>query len=107
MKLYLSGPMRGHPRWNYPAFHDVAERLRSLGHEVYSPAEYWHEADAGHFPMRKAMADFCRRICLHTDAIVMLPEWERSEGACAELAIARVCGVAEYTPEQIEEMGHV
>lgn len=37
--VYLSGPMTGLPDFNYPAFHDAAQRLRSIGHRVESPAE--------------------------------------------------------------------
>jgi len=39
LRLYLSGPMRGIPEQNHPAFHAAAQRLRLIGHEVYNPAE--------------------------------------------------------------------
>ena len=39
MKLYLAGPMRGMPFFNFPAFKDAAAQLRAKGHYVFNPAE--------------------------------------------------------------------
>jgi len=38
---YIAGPMSfiGPPTWNYPAFEDMAARLRAAGYEVISPHE--------------------------------------------------------------------
>lgn len=38
-KAYLFGPMAGLPDWNYPAFHDAADRWREAGWVVVNPAE--------------------------------------------------------------------
>lgn len=40
MRLYLSGPMTGIENYNFPEFFRIGDRLRELGHEVESPAEY-------------------------------------------------------------------
>lgn len=91
MHIYLSGPMKGYPDSNYPAFHSAASVLRRDGHYVYNPAEFQHEGPHETFPIRKAFAAYCKFICEEADAIVLLPGWEASLGVSAELALAKNC----------------
>lgn len=102
--------MRGIPLFNYPAFHFAAAKLRAQGHEVFSPAERDIErhgvdisqgnmagdealaAEHHGFNLREALRDDCEFICLHADAIVLLPGWERSKGAKAERALSIALG---------------
>lgn len=111
MKLYLAGPMRGIPEFNFPAFHRAAEHLRRLGHEVFSPAEKDNErhgtdisagnkegseeqAAAQHgFSLREALAMDTQYICLQAEGIALLPGWENSKGARAEYALAVALGL--------------
>lgn len=51
MKLYLSGPMTGYENFNFPEFFRIGAKLRKLGAEVESPAEFdiqngWVKAEA-------------------------------------------------------------
>lgn len=110
MKIYLAGPMRGYPEFNFPAFHAGAARLRSQGHEVFSPAERdierhgvdiskgnktgcEKEAASTHgFDLRVALAEDLDYICRHADAIALLPGWQHSKGALAEHAAAHALG---------------
>lgn len=110
MKIYLAGPMRGVPEFNFPTFHSMAAKLRAQGHEVFSPAERdiaHHGVDISKdnasgdetlaaqqhgFSLRDALADDCEFICRHADAIALLPGWERSKGAKAERALAIALG---------------
>lgn len=110
MKVYLAGPMRGIPLFNFPAFHAAASKLRAQGHEVFNPAERdieHHGADisAGNmegdeqkateqfgFSLRDAMADDCFYICKVANAIALLPGWEKSKGAKAERALGLALG---------------
>lgn len=99
--VYLSGPMTGHPEFNYPAFHVAAAALRAAGYVVYSPAEdaegnaidrtglTGHEkaVDIG-FDLRAAFADYARHITTDADAVAVLPGWLTSPGARAEVALA-------------------
>lgn len=103
--------MRGIPNFNFPAFHAAAAKLRADGHEVFSPAERdiaihgavfadsnptganaKAEADHG-FNLREALADDLAWICLHADAVALLPGWTSSKGANAERATAIALGL--------------
>lgn len=39
MKIYVAGPMRGYPLYNYQNFEDATVALRKQGHAVISPHE--------------------------------------------------------------------
>lgn len=115
---YLAGAMRGVPQYNYPAFMAGAEALRVQGWEpVYNPAAMDIEEDPIDYTERSiedqrlfdtysAARRFARRDVnvllnkLHAedgDAIVLLPGWEDSTGATAEVAVARWVGLRVYT----------
>lgn len=105
MKLYLAGPMRGYPDFNFPAFHLGAQKLRAAGYEVFSPAERDLNRDgdvftgtdgnlekleaATGFSLRQALKDDVDFICEHADGVALLPGWEASEGAKAEAQLGR------------------
>lgn len=113
MKIYLAGPMRGYPEFNFPAFHAAAKKLRDEGHFVFSPAEKdieHHGKDISQnnptgslelattthgFSLRRALADDTQWICLEAEGIALLPGWEGSLGAKAELALAYALGLEE------------
>lgn len=112
-KIYLAGPMRGIPEFNFPAFHAAAAKLRSGGWFVFSPAERDNEKhgtdiSAGNptgdealatkqhgFSLREALGADLKFICEEADAIALLPGWEKSKGVAAELATARALGLRE------------
>jgi hypothetical protein len=111
MKVYLAGPMRGIPEFNFPAFHAAAAKLRSDGHEVFSPAEadnkrHGKDISKGNaagdesvaakehgFNLREALGIDLAWICAEADAIALLPGWENSKGANAERATAVALGL--------------
>ena len=109
MKIYLAGPMRGYENFNFPAFDFAAAKLRQDGHEVFSPAERdrlihgpklennktGDEVEAEKtvgFSLRDALATDMDWIARNADAIALLPGWEKSSGAQAELALAKALG---------------
>ena len=112
MKIYLAGPMRGIPQFNFPAFHEAAARLRADGHTVFSPAErdierhggvdisadnatgdLKHAAETHGFSLRVALAEDTAWICREADAIALLPGWAASRGATAEFFLAEALGL--------------
>lgn len=92
-KIYLSGPMKGIPEWNYPQFHEAADKLRAEGYIVYNPAEYPYDGPMDDFPLRKAFSAHCKFLCEEADAIALLPGWVDSYGCNAELGLAVYLGL--------------
>ena len=98
--------MRGLPEFNFPAFDKAHDYLTGRGHEPFSTADRdrstgfdttgmtGHEnlADLG-FSLREALAADTEYISKHAEAIALLPGWERSSGAAAEIALAHALGL--------------
>ena len=110
MRVYLAGPMRGIPNFNFPAFDYAAEKLRNAGFQVFSPAERdrrihgtelednasGDEKEAAAkvgFSLRDALGADMAWISAEADGIALLPGWEKSNGANAELALAKALGL--------------
>jgi nucleoside 2-deoxyribosyltransferase len=110
MRLYLAGPMRGRPEFNFPVFKKVANELRSVGYSVFCPAELDEAlgfrpdgmagtdaelADSG-FDLGAAMADDLVYICTKADAVALLEGLDaslESKGTAAEIAVALALGI--------------
>lgn len=100
-KTYIAGPMTGIKDLNFPAFHQAAEWLRGMGHEVVNPAEInpdhhmsWEAC------MRSDIAEL-----VTCDAIMLLPGWEDSRGAKLEHHIAERLGLRiEFVPALVTEL---
>jgi hypothetical protein len=95
---YISGPMTGIPKQNYPEFFAYEERWIQAGWQILNPARFnpaieIHKKD----PRIKPGTEESRAASIwqdleairETDVILMLPGWERSIGARAELYTAR------------------
>ena len=111
VKIYLAGPMRGYPEFNFPAFSTAAAALRRGGHFVFNPAEQdnarhgtdiskgnlkgdeYLAAQQHGFNLREALGIDLGWICSDAEAIALLPGWEGSKGAKAELATAEALGL--------------
>jgi hypothetical protein len=72
-RVYIAGPMTGHPDWNFPAFHAAASAWRELGWEVINPAEaFGGQTDLPYSAyVQQDLADLQR--CA---AIALLPGWD-------------------------------
>ncbi len=109
-KIYVAGPMRGYPEFNFPAFRAAAARLREEGHTIFSPAEKDEEihgtdfskqfktgsledAEKTGFSLRRALGDDLEWICKEADGIYLLKGWQQSKGALAEKATAEALGL--------------
>ena len=94
-KIYLCGAMSGLPDFNYPAFHAAAQEIRGLGHSVESPAEN-PAPDCGSWSGYMRLSIRQLTMC---EAVVLLPRWEGSKGAAAEVQIAKILGIDVYKLE--------
>lgn len=115
--IYIAGPMRGRPLFNFLAFDAARDMLRSKGFSVISPADLdrasgfdpstlpsdhdWNDIDSVGFSLSDAI-DRDIRALRRCDAIYMLPEWENSKGARAEKALAEWMGLDVYYQVGVE-----
>lgn len=86
MLIYVSGPMTGYPKHNFPAFNAAAKKLRARGFEIVNPAEL----DAGE-PCNSWEECLRRDIkwLMKCTAIATLPGWKKSKGAKLEIHIGK------------------
>jgi hypothetical protein len=106
-RIYCAGAMSSHPDdFNFPAFFKASEELEKQGYEAINPAQL--DIDAGYTleklkqlspaEFREFLKGAVRRDldAIQTcQAIAMLPGWESSKGAKAELAVAQWLGLDE------------
>lgn len=111
VSVYIAGPMRGYPAFNFEAFDHARDSFLSHNFDVVSPAdidrelwgfcplespenlaraeaivEAWTDEQLAHIIMRDVAA------ILSCDGIALLPGWEHSTGAVAEFFVARWAG---------------
>lgn len=106
MKLYLAGPMRGIPEFNFPAFFRYQTVLEANDHEVFNPAH--HDMQIGFnpkgmtveesldeigFDLRTAYTRDLLWICGTAEGVALMPGWEESAGANAEASVANALGL--------------
>lgn len=103
--VYLAGPMRGKPRYNYDLFTRAAQHIReTTGWRLFSPSE--NDTMRG-FQFDKSLEDqpeykmaetwkWNYRALSECDGIVFLDGWEHSAGCRDEAVVAMNCGLDSY-----------
>ena len=91
MRLYVAGPMRGKPVFNFPLFAEATANLRAHGHDVISPAEAVIEdgfdtENPGYISQERYEAWMARDFDFidKSEGICLLPGWTESPGAIRE-----------------------
>jgi hypothetical protein len=94
---YISGPMTGCKHLNFPLFFRVESFLTSMGMRPLNPARAtgttWEDAfrravehpNTWEWYLKRDLHDV-----IDSDAIILLPKWRMSKGACIE-AMLSVC----------------
>lgn len=94
--VYISGPMRGYPNYNFDAFDDVHRELKRQHPDwgIHNPAlkdRYDGFNPDTDTPTQRQLIRWMRRdfidVCT-SDVIVMLDGWEASVGARREMQVA-------------------
>jgi len=111
--IYIAGPMRGLPRYNFPAFDGAYERWRAAGWDVINPAQVnralgfdetrGYTADGMATWMRSLVPADATAIN-RSDAIALLPGWEKSAGVAWELPLARFLHLEVYDAVTMERL---
>ena len=91
--VYIAGPMRGIPDWNYPKFNRTAIFLRLHGYCVINPVEIGDYFGSPEYleanPKLLGLAMDIELCCIsRCDCIYLLDGWETSDGARKELETA-------------------
>lgn len=111
LRVYIAGPMRGLPDWNFPAF-DAAERAwREAGHIAFSPAQTDRALGYGDHGTEAVDSRHLKHVMLGdiaaiyaADGIALLPGWENSMGATVELALAQFLGMKVFDAVTMKEI---
>ena len=110
MKIYIAGPMRGCPNWNFEAFDRAKIVWERGGHQVFSPAgvdralgysQGQHENN--HTGLRHVITMDVACICA-SDYIGLLSGWEHSSGATVEVALAQFLDLPVYDAITMEKI---
>lgn len=104
--IYIAGPMRGKPLFNFPSFDAARDRLVADGWSVISPADMDREIgfdETKSYPPTKEFLDAAMARDIEaikkSDAIYMLRGWKESTGATAEYHLARWKHIPIYEEE--------
>lgn len=110
MTIYLCGPMTGYADLNHPLFYVAEEHLKAKGYEVINPAKM--DEELGLDPHEGLMnPEFLKgavkrdlEAVMVCDGVALLPDWEMSKGATAEVAVAKWLNKKIYLFPTMEEI---
>lgn len=93
MKIYISGPITGHPLEKVEgAFAEAAAIIRRSGHDPVNPLNNGLPQSATWYEHMRADL----KMLLECDAIYMIGEWWHSSGAKTEWELSRTLGMPEF-----------
>ena len=95
--VYIAGPMRGYPRYNFDEFYRAEADLLTMGFNPINPARIDEEQgfdpdDAQQIIPPSMVEEFVWRdveLIIEANGLCLLPGWDRSVGATAAYWLAR------------------
>lgn len=103
-RIYIAGPMTGHPEYNFPTFEAASKLYRDAGWAVHNPASSFDGAlDLPYEMYMKAALG----LLIQSDAIALLPGWRESRGAAMEALCAQNMGLDFYRGDRIQRIVQV
>ncbi|WP_303148409.1 DUF4406 domain-containing protein [Adlercreutzia equolifaciens] len=107
-RFYISGPVTGIKDDNRLAFSWAQNRLMDAGYEPFIPHEIVEPDDTHETAMLLCVNELTERTQKRGtrypvpafDGVALLPDWEQSEGARLEKAVAEACGIPCKTVEE-------
>jgi hypothetical protein len=116
MNVYILGPMRGKPLYNFPDFDEAAYHVRWKGHDATNPADLdrkagfdpstlpedhdWSKLPAG--LDQQGIIERDLKALRNCNAYVALEGWENSVGARAEKGLLDWQGAIRLDPETLQ-----
>ena len=96
IRIYIAGPMSGHPNLNWNAFDEKEKQLTAAGFDVVNPARMDREIgldpeNVGEYDYEEAAGRDIEALGT-CDAIYLMAGFQHSKGACWERALAKQIG---------------
>jgi hypothetical protein len=107
-KVFISGPMTGLPKFNYPKFNTIEKKLIDAGVDCVNPVhvclKYNAEIVQSNPVKFQDMIDEQQKLERECDAIVLLDGWSKSKGVRLELKTALELGMKIYLEEELDNV---
>lgn len=103
MRVYIAGPMSGHPHYNRHAFKQATHQIRQNGHTPLNP--YNQAAINAGYTWAECMITSLALLS-HADAITTLENSDKSPGAQIELSFAKAAGIPHIPLDQLTKQNH-
>ncbi len=101
-RFYVSGKMTGLKDHGFRSFQDAKKKLEAQGIIALLPSENFGGAVVDALRAAYMRRDILQ--VLNADAVVVLPGWQNSEGAKAEIVVAREIGIPVLNIEDLSEI---
>lgn len=100
IKIYIAGPMTGHPNLNWDAFDEKEKQLVAAGFDVVNPARMDREIgldpeNIGEYEYEEAAGRDIQAL-KSCHAIYLMAGFQHSKGACWERALAKKWNLKRY-----------